>query len=157
MVRNEAHERVVVGVDGSPASALALAWAARYAKMVGADLHAVLAWHYPATVGLVPVGSTLASMQAQVEQAKQEELAKAVAATLGDPPYVKVEAKLVYGCASKALIDESADADLLVVGSRGHGGFTGMLLGSVSMQCVAHAACPVIVVRHPSQRQTEHG
>lgn len=146
-------DRVVVGIDGSPASALALAWAARYAKAVGARLRAVLAWHYPAAIGPAPAGAAPRSVRDEVQVAKQEELDKAVAATLGEQPYVEVESKVVYGHASQALIEESADADLLVVGSRGHGEFTGMLLGSVSMQCVTHAACPVTVVRHPSQRE----
>ena len=151
MLRGEPQERVVVGIDGSPASALALAWAARYARAVGAHLRAVLAWQYPAAAWPTQAGVAPAGVQDQMEVAKQEELDKALAATLGEPPYVEVESKLVYGHASQALIDESADADLLVVGSRGHGAFTGMLHGSVSMQCVTHAACPVAVVRHPSQ------
>ncbi len=153
MARDEVPERVVVGIDGSPASALALAWAARYAKAVGAHLRAVLAWQHPAAARPTQPAIALAGLRAEAEAAKQEELDKAVAATLGEPPYVGVESKLVYGHASQALIEESADADLLVVGSRGYDGFTGMLLGSVSLQCVTHAACPVTVVRHPSQRQ----
>jgi nucleotide-binding universal stress UspA family protein len=149
-------ECVVVGVDGSPASALAMAWAARYAKAMGASVRTVMAWDYPAPVGHAPAGVAPASVTQDVEQAKRAELDKAVAGTLGDAPAVTIETKIVYGHASKVLIDESADADLLVVGSRGHGGFTGMMLGSVSTHCVTHAACPVTVVRHASQRQAGH-
>jgi len=147
MTRDGKAEHIVVGVDGSPASAMAMAWAARYAKAMGATVRAVLAWHYPTAAGPAPVGVAPASVTGEVEQAKHEELRKAIAATFGDPPMVDVEAKVVYGHPSQVLIDESKDADLLVVGSRGHGGFTGMLLGSVSTHCVTHAACPVTVVR----------
>jgi nucleotide-binding universal stress UspA family protein len=156
MATDSRAECVVVGVDGSPASALAMAWAARYAKAMRASIRLVMAWHYPAPVGPAPAGVAPASVTEEVEQAKRAELDKAVAATFGDPPPVKVETKIVYGHPSKVLIDESADADLLVVGSRGHGGFTGMMLGSVSTHCVTHAACPVTVVRHASQHLAAH-
>ncbi len=147
MTREGNKECVVVGVDGSPASAMALAWAARYAKAVGATLRAVLAWHYPAAAGPAPIGVAPASVTADVERTRHEELDKAIAATLGDSPAIEVERKVAYGHPSQVLIEASRDADLLVVGSRGHGGFTGMLLGSVSTHCVTHAACPVTVVR----------
>jgi nucleotide-binding universal stress UspA family protein len=139
-------EHVVVGVDGSAESATAMAWAARYAKATGATIRAVMAWHFPGAVGTGPVGLAPASVSGEVEQAKQSELDKAIAAGFGAAD-LTVERKLVYGRAAQVLIDESKDADLLVVGSRGHGGFTGMLLGSVSTHCVTHAACPVTVVR----------
>ena len=147
MTTEHSTELVVVGVDGSPTSAMAMAWAARYAKAMGATVRAVLAWHYPAAAGPAPIGVAPAVVAGDIEQARREDLEKAIAATFGDPPSVKVEPKVVYGHPSQVLIDESRDADLLVVGSRGHGGFTGMLLGSVSTHCVTHAACPVTVVR----------
>lgn len=140
-------ERVVVGVDGSPASALAMAWAAKYAKAMGATVTAVMAWRYPAPVGPAPVGVAPQIVSADVEFAKYEELGSAVTAAFGDPPAVPVDRRVVYGHPAQVLIEESKDADLLVVGSRGHGGFTGMLLGSVSTHCVTHASCPVTVVR----------
>lgn len=145
---SERSEVVVVGVDGSPASAVALAWAARYAKATGASIRAVRAWHYPTAAGPAPIGVAPASISAEVAEAQRKELDEAVRATLGDNPAVPVESKVAYGHPAQVLVDESADADLLVVGSRGHGGFTGMLLGSVSMHCVHSATCPVIVVRH---------
>jgi nucleotide-binding universal stress UspA family protein len=140
-------ETIVVGIDGSPASALALAWAARYAKATGASIRAVRAWHFPAAAGTAPVGVAPASVTDEVKQAQHAELDQAIAATLGDEPQVKVEHKIAYGHPAQVLTDESGDADLLVVGSRGHGGFAGMLLGSVSMHCVTSAHCPVTVVR----------
>jgi nucleotide-binding universal stress UspA family protein len=140
-------ELVVVGVDGSPASEAALAWAARYAHAIGARLQAVLAWHYPSAAGAPPVGVAPASVTSEVEQSRYEILDKAIAATCGDRPTLEVERKVVYGHPAQALIKESKEADLLVVGHRGHGGFTGMLLGSVSTHSVQHAFCPVTVVR----------
>lgn len=147
MTREGKAECVVVGVDGSPASAMAMAWAARYAKAMGAKVRVVMAWHYPAAAGPAPIGVAPAAVSADVERSRHEELDKAIAATFGDSPSVEIETKVVYGHPSQILIDESKDADLLVVGNRGHGGFTGMLLGSVSTHCVTHASCPVTVVR----------
>lgn len=140
-------EWVVVGVDGSAESARALDWAARYAKAIGAGIRAVTAWHYPSAVGPAPVGVAPAAVSGDVEQAKLAELDQALSAAFGGEPPVPVERKVVYGHAAQVLIDTSKDAALLVVGSRGHGAFTGMLLGSVSTHCVTHAACPVLVVR----------
>ena len=147
MTREGKTECVVVGVDGSPASALAMAWAARYATAVGASVRAVLAWHYPTAAGPAPIGVAPAAVTAEVEQSRLEIMDKAIAAAFGDQPAVGVERRVVYGHPAQVLIDESKDADLLVVGSRGHGGFTGMMLGSVSTHCVTHASCPVTVVR----------
>lgn len=140
-------ETVVVGIDGSPASATVLNWAARYATALGSSVKVVMAWHFPAAAGPAPVGVAPASVRAEVEQNKREQLDTAVTTAFSDSPGVPVEKQIVYGHPAQVLIDESKDADLLVVGSRGHGAFTGMLLGSVSTHCVTHAACPVTVVR----------
>ena len=75
------------------------------------------------------------------------ELAKAVGAVYPDGSAASVETRVAYGHPAQVLIDESKDADLLVVGSHGHGAFTGMLVGSVSIHCVTNASCPVVVVR----------
>ncbi len=140
-------ERIVVGVDGSPASAAAMAWAARYARAVGAAVRVVLAWHYPAAAGQAPAGVAPPSVTAEVERSRNELLDQAITAAFGDQPDVPIEREIAYGHPAQVLIDESKDADLLVVGNRGHGGFTGMMLGSVSTHCVTHAHCPVTVVR----------
>lgn len=140
-------ELVVVGVDGSPSSEAALAWAVRYAGAIGARLRAVLAWHYPSAAGGPPVGVAPASVTSEVEQSRYEILDQAIAATCGDEPTLEIERKLVYGHPAQALIEESKEADLLVVGHAGHGGFRGMLLGSVGTHTVTHASCPVTVVR----------
>lgn len=141
-------ECIVVGVDGSAESAAALAWAVRYATAFGATIRAVFAWHYPTSAGLPPVGVAPGTVTGEVTEHMREQLAHAVAAAVGADPGIEIEQKIAYGNAAQALIDESKSADLLVVGSRGHGAFSGMLLGSVSTHCVTHAACPVTVVRH---------
>jgi len=82
-----------------------------------------------------------------LEQATRDVLDRTLHETLGDTPTISVSMVVVEGHPAPVLIDQSQDADLLVVGSRGHGEFTGMLLGSVSEHCVSHAACPVVVVR----------
>jgi nucleotide-binding universal stress UspA family protein len=75
-------------------------------------------------------------------------LDKAIEANCGELPSQRIERKVVYGHPTQVLLDESRHADLLVVGSKGRGGFTGMMLGSVSTHCVTHASCPVTVVKH---------
>jgi nucleotide-binding universal stress UspA family protein len=79
--------------------------------------------------------------------AANESVAKTIHEVLGDATDVHVESKAVEDTAPRALLREAEGADLLVVGSRGHGGFAGLLLGSVSQQCAAHGPCPVVIVR----------
>lgn len=138
---------VVVGVDGSAESIGALKWAASYAAATGATVTAVLSWHYPAPVGLAPVGVAPKPVSDEVRAHLQADLDKALTEAFGTSRPAGVEAKLGYGHPATVLESESRQADLLVVGHRGHGAFTGMLLGSVSMHCVTNAACPVVVVR----------
>ena len=138
---------IVAGVDGSAESLAALSWASSYAAATGGTVRAVLAWHYPAVAGVAPVGVAPDADQEEIERQMRGELAQAVAKVCPDPPAAVVETRLHYGHPAQALIEESKHADLLVVGSRGHGAFTGMLTGSVSMHCVNHAECPVVVVR----------
>jgi nucleotide-binding universal stress UspA family protein len=135
---------VVVGVDGSAESVAALRWAGAYAAATGSRLRAVMAWHYPAAVGPAPGGVAPAAITDEVRQHVNEALDKTIAeAAVG----VDVEKQVGYGHPAQVLVDQSAGADLLVVGSRGHGAFTGMLVGSVSVHCVTHAHCPVVVIR----------
>jgi nucleotide-binding universal stress UspA family protein len=138
---------VVVGVDGSAESIGALKWAAGYAAATGATVTAVLSWHFPAPVGLAPVGVAPRPVSDEVRANLQEDLDKALTEAFGTSVPQSVETKLAYGHPATVLEEESRQADLLVVGHRGHGAFTGMLLGSVSMHCVTNAACPVVVVR----------
>jgi nucleotide-binding universal stress UspA family protein len=137
---------IVVGVDGSDESARALEWAADEAELRDAAVQVVSAWHVPALVyssGYAPM-VTPSSEESSDHAALA--IAEGAAADLRDKG-VPATALVEHGNAAASLIDASAEADLLVVGSRGHGGFTGLLLGSVSAQCAQHAQCPVVIVR----------
>ena len=135
--------RIVVGVDGSVPSKAALAWAVRQARLTGAVVDAVIAWDYPAVYGSrVPVIPDVS-----VEELAQRAVADAVAEVSGSAGDVEIRPRMVEGEASRVLLDASAGAELLVVGSRGHGGFVEALLGSVGQHCVHHATCPVVVIR----------
>ena len=138
---------VVVGVDGSTESVAALKWAAHYAEATGATVQALLAWHYPTAAGVPPVGITPDVVRSESEHQMAEALGDAVSQAAASYPGARIESKTVYGHPSEMLIDASKEASLLVVGSRGHGAFTGMLVGSVSIHCVTGAHCPVVVVR----------
>lgn len=140
---------VVVGADGTEAAAAALEWAVEQAERTGSVVEAVSAWQWPANYGapLVPLSDIhLGETAAQV-------LAEAVAEVSLAHPAVEVRQRVVQGNASKVLVDLSQDAELLVVGSRGHGELVGALIGSVSEHCVAHAKCPVVVVKLAARKQ----
>jgi nucleotide-binding universal stress UspA family protein len=138
---------VVVGVDGSAESVAALKWAARYQAATGSTVQAVLSWHFPAAAGPAPVGVAPKQISDEVRANMLANLTKAITEAYGSPAPERVESKVEYGHPAQLLVDASEHADLLVVGHRGHGAFTGMLIGSVSIHCVTHAHCPVVVVR----------
>jgi nucleotide-binding universal stress UspA family protein len=140
--------RVVAGVDGSPASISALRWAIQQAALTGATVDAVIAWNYPVAAG-GGYGWAPASMAGDFDFRENAEkvLASAIGTARGPGSDVPVHALVVEGGAAQVLLDAADGAGLLVVGSRGHGGFTEALLGSVSQHCVHHARCPVVVVR----------
>ena len=135
-------QRIVVGVDGSEESLEALRWAVEYARNVGGSLTAVKTWHYPWAMQTAP-----AQVDSNTTDQTRQELDDAFAKSGVDTEGVEVERRALEGHPSLVLLKESASADLLVVGSRGHSAFTGMLLGSVSNQLVNSAECPVVVVR----------
>lgn len=141
----ERKERIVVGVDGSEASVKALEWAVNQAGLTGAKVEAVQAWEVPAMYG---TGMMVLPGGEEFDAGARKSLDASVSRALGDRRDVEVEPHTVSGHAAKVLIDMAQGADLLVVGSRGHGGFVGALVGSVSHYCVSHAECPVVVVRH---------
>ncbi len=143
-------ELVVVGIDGSAESVRALGWAARYAMATGARVQAVLAWHYPDAAGQAPVGVAPDPVHKQTEAQQLAILDGAIAKAYSGQPGPGAEARLGYGHPAQVLIEASKEADLLVLGSHGHGAFTGMLVGSVSIHCVTGAFCPVVVVRGSS-------
>ena len=135
--------RIVVGVDGSAPSKAALAWAVKQARLTGATVEAVIAWEFPVNYGYpVPVlpRVSFGGLAAEV-------LANAVADVSSPDEPVTITPMVMEGNAARVLLDASAGAELLVVGSRGHGGFVEALLGSVGQHCVQHATCPVVVIR----------
>jgi nucleotide-binding universal stress UspA family protein len=140
---------IVVGVDYSDGAKAALRFALEEAKLRGARLRAVHAWQYayigaPGLEGAYPaIGADPNELRNAAATALDTVLREAMPDTGG----VEVERRVVEGRPAAVLVEESRDADLLVVGSRGHGGFAGLLLGSVSQQCAQHAACPVVIVR----------
>ena len=136
---------VVVGVDGSPNSIAALKWAAHYAQSTDCIVRALYVWSYPAsTVITAQFGSAMAPADL-METASAEALAGFIAeAEL--PADVHVVHVVREGSTSKVLLEYAADADILVVGARGHGGFAGLLLGSVANAVINHAPCPVAVI-----------
>jgi nucleotide-binding universal stress UspA family protein len=135
---------IVVGVDGSGSSKAALRWAIRQAKLTGAAVQAVTAWRFPVGYGMATMdrGSVF-----DFETSAKQILTEALAEVSGLDPEVPVRPLVIEGHAAEVLLNAARGAELLVVGSRGHGGITSALLGSVSMSCVLHARCPVLVVR----------
>jgi nucleotide-binding universal stress UspA family protein len=143
---DDGERRIVVGVDGSAPSQAALAWAVKQAALTGAVVDAVIAWEVPANYSFlvqVPVDINYAEIAAQV-------VTDAIAEVSGPGEQVKIRSMPTEGSPARVLLDASKGAELLVVGFRGHGGFTEALLGSVSQHCVHHATCPVVVIRHPA-------
>ena len=140
--------RIVVGVDGSPASKAALSWALNEARLRHAPVEAVHAWQFPA-IAVTHFGAEAVPVFARedIEKAADEMLQETVKEVARDHCDVAVTATLTQGRPGDALLTVAEGADLLVVGSRGHGGFTGLLLGSVSNHIVHHAQCPVVIIR----------
>jgi nucleotide-binding universal stress UspA family protein len=140
--------RIVVGVDGSEGARSALEWAVGEARLRGASLRAVHAWHLPPLVSGVGMFEPPATLDAdtleRVENGATQLLEQELAAV--DTSGVEVERIVEPRNPADGLLEAARDADLLVVGTRGHGGFTGLLLGSVSQQVSHHAPCPVVIV-----------
>lgn len=135
---------IVVGVDGSEPSKEALRWAARQARITGSTLHVVAAWEWPVSWGWSPPYPANFDPERDTRQA----LETTVEEVLGRD--IDVRMMVREGRPAPVLLDAAANAELLVVGSRGRGEFAGMVLGSVSEHCVHHASCPVVVVHRPA-------
>jgi len=133
--------RVVVGVDGSDQSRTALRWGHAMATATGARLDAVIAWNYNTGYG---AGYLPTELNAATEADKV--LTHAVDAVFGSDRPEGMRLAVREGQPARVLLDESQGARMLVVGSRGHGGFMGLLLGSVSASVAEHATCPVLVL-----------
>ena len=172
--------RVVVGVDGSDTSLAALRWALGEARLRGAGVHAVMGWTYHPSWDYSSVGETYAApsvvlpsaqdaymsephvrerspevdASAEARKVLESALTRAVheeAEGSGREP-VPATSEALEGHAAEVLLGAVTDSDLLVVGSHGHGGFAGALLGSVSHHVLSHARCPVVVVPHAGRR-----
>lgn len=141
--------KIVVGIDGSEESRNALRWALDEARLRSAEIVAVHAWEAPPTVpepGPAP-GFDLVGILPEVVEASERLVKAVVEEVVGDDPDVTVEAVTIQGPAASVLVEAARDADMLVVGSRGHGGFAALLLGSVSQQLAHHAPCPLLIHR----------
>ncbi|MCZ9881774.1 universal stress protein [Arthrobacter sp. B2a2-09] len=146
MVGEASTARIVVGVDGSEASVEALRQAQSLAVPLGAQVMAVAYWEFPQVYGgYVAMG--IDDFEEGAGQVLKESLEKVFGPELPD----NVVSRVVRGHARESLIEASREADMIVLGRRGHGGFGGLLLGSVSSACVAHAHCPVLVVHAPEE------
>jgi nucleotide-binding universal stress UspA family protein len=145
---------IVVGVDHSEGAKAALRFALAEATLRRATLRAVHAWQFgyigaPGMEGAYPViGADLS----EVHNAAEAALEATIAEVASDAGNVEIERRVVEGAPGAVLVEESRDAELLVVGSRGHGGFAGLLLGSVSQQCAHHATCPVVIIPREWER-----
>jgi nucleotide-binding universal stress UspA family protein len=141
---------IVVGVDGSAGAKAALRWALAEARLRGTVLRVVHAWTFP-------YAATRYSILPLIDEGFNEELKKTAVSLIeemlaevgSEADEVEVERVTVEGAAPRVLLEQAEDAELLVVGSRGLGGFRGLLLGSVSQQCAHHAQCPVVIVPTP--------
>jgi nucleotide-binding universal stress UspA family protein len=133
---------IVAGADGSKPSIAAVRWADHYARLIVADLRVVTGWEVRPTIYLVPTYT-----EADYERDARRVLEQTVADALGADPGDHVSATLYQSRPAHALVVSADQAELLVVGSHGHGELPGMHLGSVANYCVHHAPCPVVVVR----------
>jgi nucleotide-binding universal stress UspA family protein len=138
---------IVVGIDGSDGAARALRFAAQEASLRGTDLRIVAVWNIPAAyyageamAPSIPVEQFERSMRAIAERQADE--------CLDNYPNLETSLVVAEGTPSQVLVEKSERADMLVVGSRGLGGFRGLMLGSVGHQCAHHANCPVVIVPH---------
>ena len=141
-------KHIIVGVDGSDSSKGALDWAYEEAVHHGASLSVIAAFNPPALPMTPPYGSVPPEgYESQPRRDALDLLDRLTSPLEAKDPAVDIRTVVEEGSPAKVLIERSKEADLLVVGSRGHGGFAGMLLGSVSQHLVAHAECPVVVKR----------
>jgi nucleotide-binding universal stress UspA family protein len=142
---------VVVGVDGSAGSSEALQWAIAEARLRQVPLRAIHAWTYaePLIPPLIGYPYSAEDVESAIDERRQaaEGLLEQATEALAEAREIEIERVIGEGSAARVLIDAVGEDDLLVVGTRGHGGFSSLLLGSVSEQCAEHASCPVVIVR----------
>jgi nucleotide-binding universal stress UspA family protein len=149
-------ERIVVGTDGSRSACAAVVWAAHEAAMRAVELHIIHAWtpglaaypspwYTPSDVGIEASMEASETIARRICERAREQAEKAA-------PGIAIRCEAIEGGSTQVLLDRSLDAGLLVVGARGHGGFLGLVLGSVSDQCARHAHIPVVVVPAPEEK-----
>lgn len=148
MANSEAVPTVVVGSDGSESARLALVWALAHARRTGAKVRVIRGWSISTAPRPATATRGYAPPLADYEAAVLEEMKRDCSGTIDKAGAgVEISFEPHYGAAANGLIEASETADLVVVGARGHGGFRGLALGSVSDQVVRHAHCPVVVIR----------
>ena len=140
---------IVVAIDGSPNSERALDWAMRHAAALEAPLTVLTVHEVPKSYwGHIPVAGPADEVAVKEEGLAADEMTQRVASRLGDAAPANVSIRAVIGFVVEELVKASHDADMLVVGARGGGGFSRLLVGSVSSQVVEHSVCPVVIVPH---------
>jgi nucleotide-binding universal stress UspA family protein len=149
-LKHASQDRIVVGVDGSAASKAALRWAVTMSTVTGGHIEAITTWQIPVTYGWALMSGGWAP-----EKEAKKLLTETVDSVFGDNRPVDLRLIVEEGNPAKVLITHSAGARMLVVGSRGLGGFAGLLLGSVSAACAEHASCPVLVVHEDGESEAE--
>ncbi|WP_127784107.1 universal stress protein [Rhodococcus sp. X156] len=141
-----ASPRVVVGIDGSAPSEQALRWARFLADTTGAGVEAVAVWRAPSTYGWAGISRPEITLGWDPAADAHRLVVETVQKVFGTPTFPGLTVTVREGNTVEVLLELSGEAQVLVVGSRGRGGFSGMLLGSVSAACAEHATCPVMVV-----------
>jgi nucleotide-binding universal stress UspA family protein len=139
--------RIVVGIDGSPSSRAALRWAVRQVTFTGGTVDAIITWQIPALIQSSGWAPLYAAESGDYEEAAKKTVEAVISEEVQSADIHLVRSRVVQGHPAQVLLDAAAGADLLVVGSRGHGAFAEALLGSVGQYCVHHAHCPVLIMR----------
>lgn len=137
-----APQTVAVGIDGSHESGNALRWAAEYVRGQGGIVHAICVWHQP-----VQLGYRLPSSEGELQKRAQNSLDSVADPIKKEHSDVDIRPRLIRGHPVDELVVVSNQVDMLILGNKGHGAFTGMMVGSVALKLVHHARCPVLVVR----------
>ena len=144
--------KIVVGVDGSPSSRAALRWAVRDAVLTGGMVEAVMAWQIPMILRTSAWAPIYVDEASGLEEDARNTLNAVISDEVDPADSQRVSTRIVNGQAAQVLLQAAADADLLVVGSRGHGSVADALLGSVGQYCIHHAHCPVLIMRGEPHR-----
>jgi len=139
--------RIVVGVDGSPSSRMALRWALRQANFTDGTVDAILAWQIPMVLQSYGMAPVYVEQDGGFEDDAKKTIEAVISEEVAPADSQRVRSLVIHGNPAQVLLDAAAGADLLVVGSRGHGEFAEALLGSVSQNCVHHASGPVLIMR----------